>query len=96
MPGPKILYAHTTASMSATSAAVLAANNDRKYALVVNDGAVDVYLKVGATAVANEGIRINANGGSFEMTREAGNLSDLAINGITVSGTATVVVTEGD
>ncbi len=50
MAGPKILYAHTTASMSSTTGAVLAANNDRKYALVVNDGSVDVYLKVGADA----------------------------------------------
>ncbi len=95
MPGPKILYTHTTASMSSTTGAVLAANNDRKYALVVNDGSVDVYLKVGADAVANAGIRLNANGGSFEMTREVGNLSDLVINGITVSGAATVIVTEG-
>ncbi len=95
MPGLKIQYAHTTASMSSTTGAALALNDDREYALIVNDGSVDVYIKVGAAAVANEGIRINANGGSYEMSRALGNLSDVAVNGITVSGTATVLVTEG-
>ena len=95
MPGLKIVYAHTTAAMTTATAAVLALNDDREYALIVNDGSVDVYLKVGAAAVANQGIRINANGGSYEMSRALGNLSDVAINGITASGTATVLVTEG-
>ncbi len=95
MPGLKIVYAHTTASMTSSTAAVLALNDDREYALIVNDGSVDVYLKIGAAAVANQGIRINASGGSYEMSRALGNLSDVAINGITVSGSATVLVTEG-
>lgn len=95
MAGLKIVYAHTTASMTTATAAVLALNDDREYALIINDGTVDVYLKVGAAAVANQGIRINANGGSYELNRMKGNLSDVAINGITASGTATVLVTEG-
>ncbi len=95
MPGLKIVYAHTTAAMTTATAAVLALNDDREYALIVNDGSATVYLKVGAAAVANEGIRINANGGSYEMSRALGNLSDVAINGITASGTATLLVTEG-
>ena len=95
MAGPKITYAHTTASMTSSTAAVLALNDDREYALIVNDGSVDVYLKIGAVAIANQGIRINANGGSYEMNSALGNLSDVAVNGITVSGTATVIVTEG-
>ena len=61
MPGLKIVYAHTTAAMTTATAAVLALNDDREYALFVNDSAVDVYLKIGVAAVANQGIRINAN-----------------------------------
>ncbi len=95
MPGLKIQYAHTTAAMTSSTAEVLALNDDREYALFVNDGSVDVYLKIGVAAVANQGIRINANGGFYEMSRAVGNLSDVAVNGITVSGSATVLVTEG-
>ena len=90
-----ILYTHSTASMSASSGAVLAANTNRRYALIQNDGAVDVYIKIGATAVANQGIRVAANGGFFEIGPAFGNLTHLAINGITASGTATMLVTEG-
>lgn len=85
---------HTTASMTTASGTVLAANLARRYAIVVNDGAVDVYIKLGATAVANDGIRINANGGSYTLSPIYGNLFHGVINGITASGTATVLVTE--
>ena len=95
MPGQKIVYAHTTASMTTATAAVLALNTAREYALIVNDGSATVYIKVGAAAVANEGIRINANGGSYEMSRALGNLSTVAINGITATGAAVLLVTEG-
>lgn len=86
---------HTTASMSASSGTVLAANTNRRYALIINDGTVDVYIKLGATAVANQGIRLNANGGFYELGPSTGNLFHGAINGITASGTSTVLVTEG-
>ena len=95
MSGPSLKMAHTTASMTATSAVVLAANGAREYALIVNDGSVACYLNLGSTAVASEGIRINANGGNYEMGRNWGNLYTGAINGILASGTATLLVTEG-
>ena len=88
-----VLYTHTTASMSTTSAAVLAVNGNRKYALVQNNGPATVWLKIGATAVANEGIRLDM-GGSFEMAPHSGNLDTRAINGITADGAATMLVTE--
>ena len=91
----QVIMAHTTASMTSTTGAVLAVNQDRKYALIGNDGSVDVYLNLGGTAVAHQGIRVNANGGSYEISREHGNLTPVVINGITVSGTATALVTEG-
>lgn len=86
---------HSAASISTTSAAVLAANTSRRYALLVNDGVADVYLNLGGTAVVNTGIRLAGNGGSFEVGPAFGNLFRGAINGITVSGTSTVLVTEG-
>lgn len=95
MSGPSLAMAHTTASMTGTSAAVLAANGAREYALVVNDGSATCYLNLGSTAVANTGIRINANGGFYEISRRWGNLYTGAINGIAANGSATLIVTEG-
>ena len=95
MAGPSLRMAHTQPSMSTTSAAALAANQAREYALFVNDGAVTVYLRLGATAVANQGIRLEANGGSYEISRTQGNLYTGVVDGITATGTATVLVTEG-
>jgi hypothetical protein len=89
-----IVTSHTTAAMTTTSAAVLAAENDRKYALVQNDGPNTVWIKVNATAVANEGIRLDP-GGHYEMGAQFGNLEQLAINGITATGTATMLTTQG-
>ena len=86
---------HSTAALTTTSAEVLAANRQRKYALLVNDGTVDAYVFLGGTAVANQGVRINANGGSFEMSELMGNLYKGVINGILAAGTATMLITEG-
>ena len=91
----RINPAHTQPSMSTTSATVLAANAARRYAVVVNDGTSDVYINLGGTAVANQGIRVNAGGGSYSISPVWGNLFTGAINGITAAGTATMLVTEG-
>jgi len=80
--------------MTTASGTVLAANLARRSALVVNDGAVDVYINLSATAVANQGIRINANGGSHAISPAYGNLYLGIITGITSVGTATMLVTE--
>lgn len=85
---------HTTASATASNGALLAANAGRRCALIQNDGSVDVYVKIGATAVANQGIRIPANGGALTISPALGNLSTLVVNGITASGSAVVLVTE--
>jgi hypothetical protein len=87
-----VTLAHTTAAMGTSTAAVLAASSDRKYALIINDSDTVVYLKLGAAAVANEGIRLTASGGSFEMSPQIGNLDQRAINGIIGSGSGKVVV----
>lgn len=90
-----ITYTHTQPTATNTTGAMLASNTARRYALLQNIGTVDVDIKIGAAAVASQGIRLTANGGSFEMGAVFGNLSTAAINGITASGTAVVLVTEG-
>ncbi len=79
----------TSVTVDTNSTEILAASDTRMYACIVNDSDNTIYLAVGADAVMNKGIRLNANGGSFEMTRI--NLCDQAVNGITLSpGNVTV------
>lgn len=87
---------HTHPNVTTTSSTALAANANRKTALLVNDSDTVIYLKLGATAVANQGIRLNASGGSYEMSAALGNLYLGAINAIHGStGTKVLLVTEG-
>ena len=86
---------HTAPTIGATSTAALAANANRLYALLVNDSDTPIYIKLGATAVANQGIRLNANGGSYELSEKEGNLYTGAINAICASGGKKILVLEG-
>jgi len=95
-PGVYTTPTHTAVSVGVASGAALAANANRLYALLVNDSDTTIYIKLGATAVANEGIRLNANGGSYEMSRKSGSLYTGAINAIHGgSGSKVLLVTEG-
>lgn len=87
---------HTAVNVTTSTAAALAANLERKYALLVNDSDTTIYIKLGAAAVLNEGIRLNANGGSYEMSAALGNLVHVAINAIHGgTGNKVLLVTEG-
>jgi hypothetical protein len=83
---------HTTAAVATATTVVVAANHNRLYLLLTNDSDTTIYLKLGASAVANEGIRLNAAGGSYEMCQASGNLYTGAVNGIH-AGASTKVVT---
>jgi hypothetical protein len=86
---------HTAVNVAATSTSVIAANTNRVGLLLVNDSDTVIYIKLGAAAVANQGIRINANGSSFEMNAELGNLCNSAVYGIHAStGNKVLLVTE--
>jgi len=85
---------YTTASCTSSTGAALASNDGRLAALFINDGASVIYLKVNEAAVANEGIRLNANGGSYYISNKEGNLDLEAVNCITVSATVVLLVTE--
>ena len=94
------VYAHTQPTVGAASTLVLAANDERRYALIQNLGNEPVYLNVGAAAVLNQGIQlpgVDGDGnvcGAYEMHEGAGNLSRLIINGISVGGGDVQLVTE--
>ena len=87
---------HSTVSCTSTSGTALAASEARQAALFVNNGAEAIWIRIGATSVANEGIRLNANGGSYTMAEIYGNRDGEAINCITAAGTAVLLVVEWD
>lgn len=87
---------HSVATVTTASGAALAASGARRYALFVNDSDTTIYLMVGTTAVANQGIRLNPNGGSYEMSGELGNLNTGAINAIHAgTGNKVLLVLQG-
>ena len=55
-------------AITATEQEVLPPNPGRVYALLVNDGDNVIYLGMSQPATANRGIRLNALGGSYEIT----------------------------
>ena len=83
---------HTAPTVGIVSTLVATANLDRSYLLIVNDSANTVYLAYGVAAVMNAGIRVNANGGAYEI----GGASNWrgAVWGISVAPSV-VLVTEG-
>lgn len=74
-----VAFTHTTAI---TSSEAVAANPRRTYLLIQNNDSKVVYLAFGQAAVMDYGVRLNANGGSYEMSRALGNLTDAAVNTI--------------
>jgi hypothetical protein len=54
-------------SVTTASQLVLAANEHRKFCVFINDSNRDIYLKFGGAAALNQGIRISANGFSYEI-----------------------------
>lgn len=75
------------------STAVLAANAARMFAVFTNDSANIIYLCLGTPAVANRGIRLNANGGQYiiDQTR----LYTGQVTAIAPAGASNLTVSEG-
>lgn len=83
---------NTSVSVNADTL-VLARNDSRNGFIIVNDSTNVVYLSLGAAAaVANSGIRLNANGGAFQI--DGGSLWTGVIRGIAVGGASVVTVCE--
>lgn len=84
----------TGIDVGTTSTQILAANDQRRFAVIVNDSDTPVYLALGQPAVLNAGIRINENGGIYEINWS--NPFTGVINGIHGgTGTKRVTATEG-
>ena len=86
---------HTVITVGSTTTPVIASNENRVYLLLVNDSDEVIYLKLGAEAVNREGIRLDPNGASLELSPAYGNLCTCAINAISASGNKKLLVTEG-
>lgn len=71
---------HTAYNATTSTTEALAASTTRTYLLIINDSDTTVYLKFGAAAVLNQGIRLNANGGSAEFSPRNGNVDTRAVN----------------
>ena len=83
----------TTPSVTDTSSTILAANPNRKDALIINTGTVDIFLSRGGTAVIGRGIVLKAGGSAYEIN--GSNLFKGAINAIAASATSSLV-SEGE
>lgn len=53
--------------VTTSSQLVLAANELRKFCILINDSSENIYIKFGSAASLNNGIRISANGFSYEI-----------------------------
>jgi len=80
---------NTKVSVGSSSTTVLALNADRISAVLVNDSDEEIYISLSGTAVMNEGIRLNANGGSLIESEYTG-----IITAICASGTKNLTVVE--
>ncbi len=85
---------HAAVSCTSSTGEALALNGGRVAALFVNDGTAVIWIAINQAAVANEGIRLNANGGSYYIADYQGNLDRDAVNCITASATVVLLVTE--
>lgn len=76
-------------AITSTQREVLPENPRRAYALLVNDGADDIYLGMGMPAIQHRGIRVNNGGGSYEI-----NLTNLwhgSINAVSAATTGLLI-----
>ncbi len=94
-PGTYGTPTHTAPSAGTALGTILASNANRLYALFINDSDTTVYLNLGGTAAANTGIRLNALGGAYEMSKKAGNLYTGVVTGISSADSKVICVTEG-
>lgn len=70
-------------TVGTSSTLITATSSSRQYLGIVNDGDTAVYLNFGNAAQLGKGIRLNANGGSYEIN--GNNLFMGAVYGIATS-----------
>ena len=95
MPDPRIFpidrATDTHAFVADAPVIIVNANESRADLKIVNDSDVIVYIARGNAIAANNGIRLNANGGVFNMDQTDLFLGDIyAICGIGQDGSVTI------
>lgn len=79
--------------LSSASRQIAAENLNRRALFIVNDSDTVMFLAIGYPAQAGRGIRLNAEGGTFNMTDD--NLSTQEVNAIHIgTGMKNVTVQE--
>jgi len=89
---PQAKITHSTATVGTGSGEAVPADDYRSYLLLINDSANTIYLKFAEAAATNEGIRLDANGGSYEISAPNGNLDTRAINAIATGSSSTLLI----
>lgn len=82
----------TGETVGATTTAVLVANGARKYAVIINDSNEAIYIGLGVDAEMNKGIRLNANGGTLNLSGDRPFRG--AVNAICASGGKNLCILE--
>ena len=72
---------HDTIDVGVASTLVLASCTKRDSLVLENDSDTTIYCSIGKAAVVNEGIRLNANGGSFTIDKACPTEAIYAIHG---------------
>lgn len=84
----------TTLGVTTASQTALAANSARSFAFFQNDSDTTIYIKLGSAAVVSTGIRLNANGGSYQI--DSTNMYTGIVTAIHAgTGTKTLLITSG-
>jgi len=79
-------------TVGSSTTLTLAANVSRVSAVFTNDSDEVIYLSLGNNAVMHQGIRLNANGGSYEINQT--NLYTGIVHAICSSGSKNLCVSE--
>jgi len=76
-------------SVGVASTAVKVLNAARITLILVNDSSAEIYISKSATAIINEGVRLNKKGGSIVITDYTG-----AVSGIATSAASNITFSE--
>ena len=86
---------HTSVNVTTSTTEIIALKSNRGYLLFENDSDETFWCAVGKNAVLNEGIRLNAAGGSYEMSRGERNIDKREVDCIhNGTGNKVILVTE--
>lgn len=96
MPDNQVTIVHSTASVDDSTTEVIVAAANRKYLRLTNNHpTITVFLRIGAAATLNTGIRLDPAGGTYEMRQDANNVDPRVVNGIgDAAGPAVILVAQ--